>query len=323
MATLKVRKLAAKQERDRRTLEAKGLRGAARLGFDLRTLSARAVRKGQPVQAAIAGTLVLFRQLMVEGMLAADLAGRLRVVSTLTQEVKQAKSFAFAPQPLKSVPSVYARAVAISKARLNFTDEQLEFLRQAYDERAAEVIDGVGDLTGDEVNQLIADAVEAGLPPVQAAKQVRAALAKAGLDPGNPYRLETIFRTQTLTAYNAARWQMLQDPDVQEILWGFEYVTAGDERVRPTHVALDGTRLPKNAQEWDSIWPPNGWNCRCTTIEIIRGDPLARKRPLRDKVIDGKLVAPTPDPGWSFNPGKAFDVPAVSGILMRAVKPGV
>lgn len=262
-------------------------------------------------------------------MLAADLAARVRTVINVTEGVKENKPFAFQRRKkskatkakAKKAPSIYDRAVAIMQARLEFDAEQLAFLEDTYGARASEVIEGIGDLTSDEVNKLIAEATELGTPPVKAAQQVRAELARLGLDPGNPYQLETIFRTQTLTAYNAARWQMLQDPDVQEILWGYEYVTAGDERVRPTHIAMDGTRLPKDAQEWSSLWPPNGWNCRCTTVEIIRGDPLARKVPLKDKKIDGKIVEPKPDEGWAFNPGEAFDVPQVNDILRRAVKP--
>ncbi len=324
MATSKAKAQALIQEKERRRLEAKGLGAAAKIGLLLRRDASNAVKTGKPVVEAISLSLELYRRLLTKAMLAADLTARVRTVINVTKGVKENNPFAFQRRTkakAQKAPSIYDRAIAIMQARLEFNDEQLTFLEDTYGARASEVVDGIGALTSDEVNQLIAEATELGTPPVKAAQQVRAELARLGLDPGNPYQLETIFRTQTLTAYNAARWQMLQDPDVQEILWGYEYVTAGDERVRDSHVAMDGTRLPKNAQEWSSLWPPNGWNCRCTTVEIIRGDPLARKKPLKDKKIGGKLVEPKPDEGWAFNPGEAFDVPQVNDILKRAVTP--
>jgi len=322
MASSKAKAQALIQEKERRRLEALGLRAAARIGLNLRREASNAIRTGKPVADAISLSLELYRRLLMKGMLAADLAARIRTVTNVSKGVKENKPFSFSieSEAIKA-PSVYDRAVAIMQARLQFTVVQLAFLEAVYSQRAIEVVDAIGDLTAGEVNRLIVDATVAGTPPAAAARLIRKELARVGLDPGNPYRLETIFRTQTLTAYNAARWQMLQDPDVQEILWGYEYVTAGDERVRDRHRAMDGARLPKNAQEWSSIWPPNGWNCRCTTVEIIRGDTLARKIPLKDKMIDGNLVSPVPDEGWSFNPGEAFSVPQVNDILKRAITP--
>lgn len=41
------------------------------------------------------------------------------------------------------------------------------------------------------------------------------------------------------------------------------YVTAGDDRVRPAHRAMNGITLPVNHPFWLSFYPPNGWGCRC------------------------------------------------------------
>jgi SPP1 gp7 family putative phage head morphogenesis protein len=48
-----------------------------------------------------------------------------------------------------------------------------------------------------------------------------------------------------------------------------QYVTAGDDRVRPAHAAMDGTTLPVTDPFWNNYYPPNGWNCRCT---VKQGD---------------------------------------------------
>ena len=50
----------------------------------------------------------------------------------------------------------------------------------------------------------------------------------------------------------------------------WEYMTARDERVRRTHRLLDGVILPADDIRWKKIYPPNGWNCRCTVIGRTR-----------------------------------------------------
>lgn len=46
------------------------------------------------------------------------------------------------------------------------------------------------------------------------------------------------------------------------------YDTAGDERVRQSHAALDGKIIPIDDPSWDTIFPPNGWNCRCDVTQV-------------------------------------------------------
>ncbi len=66
----------------------------------------------------------------------------------------------------------------------------------------------------------------------------------------------------------AARWeQFAQDGDDYNI----QYRTAGDGRVRPEHAKLDGITLPFSHAFWDKYFPPNGWNCRCTAVQVRKG----------------------------------------------------
>ncbi|MBP3693458.1 MAG: minor capsid protein [Thermoguttaceae bacterium] len=77
-------------------------------------------------------------------------------------------------------------------------------------------------------------------------------------------------------AYAAGRWNTVNDSDFGDYIWGFEYVTAGDDRVREGHRVLEGVRLPKEDPFWKKYFPPNGWNCRCTTLEIWKDEPIAK-----------------------------------------------
>jgi hypothetical protein len=56
---------------------------------------------------------------------------------------------------------------------------------------------------------------------------------------------------------------------MDEIL--LEYRTAGDQRVRDEHRKLDNIVRPASDPMWDSVYPPNGWNCRCNVIKKSRG----------------------------------------------------
>jgi len=52
--------------------------------------------------------------------------------------------------------------------------------------------------------------------------------------------------------------------------YNLQYRTAGDEKVRESHAKLDLTTLPADSSFWDSYFPPNGWRCRCTTVEVLK-----------------------------------------------------
>ena len=63
----------------------------------------------------------------------------------------------------------------------------------------------------------------------------------------------------------AAKWeQFVEDGD----RYNLQYRTANDGKVRPEHAALDGVTLPMSDPFWETYYPPNGWNCRCTVAQV-------------------------------------------------------
>lgn len=67
------------------------------------------------------------------------------------------------------------------------------------------------------------------------------------------------------SAQMAARWEEMQDGTDR---YNLQYRTVGDGHVRPEHAALHGVTLPATDPFWDSYFPPNGWGCRCTAIQV-------------------------------------------------------
>lgn len=67
------------------------------------------------------------------------------------------------------------------------------------------------------------------------------------------------------SAQMAAKWEgFIQDGD----RYNLQYRTAGDDKVRPEHAALDRVTLPITDPFWEEYYPPNGWNCRCTVVQV-------------------------------------------------------
>lgn len=67
------------------------------------------------------------------------------------------------------------------------------------------------------------------------------------------------------SAQMAARWEeFAADGD----RYNLQYRTMRDAKVRPTHADLHGVTLPMNDPFWEEFYPPNGWNCRCTVVQV-------------------------------------------------------
>ena len=140
-----------------------------------------------------------------------------------------------------------------------------------------ELVTGLTQEIVDTISKTIEDLHEQGVHVSGGKKEITNILLKAGIDPTAAPRLaETLFRTQSAVAYNAGRINEANDPDTAPYIWGFEYVTAHDRRVRPEHRLLEGVRLPKEDKFWTHYLPPNGWNCRCTILEIWKDEDIAK-----------------------------------------------
>ena len=69
------------------------------------------------------------------------------------------------------------------------------------------------------------------------------------------------------SAEMAARWEgFVEDGD----RYNLQYRATKDGRTRPEHAALDGVTLPVSDPMWAEITPPNGWNCRCLLVQVLK-----------------------------------------------------
>lgn len=85
----------------------------------------------------------------------------------------------------------------------------------------------------------------------------------------NQNYLQAEYNFAIQSGLSAEKWETFSDDDKRYYL---QYRTAKDGKVRDSHAALDETTLPKNDPFWGSYMPPNGWNCRCNTVEVLASD---------------------------------------------------
>lgn len=122
---------------------------------------------------------------------------------------------------------------------------------------------------------------------------------------GSPWRLKTIYRTNLSVAYSAGHYKAMTDNIKDRPYW--QYNAVMDQRTRPSHAALHGKIFRADDPIWKKIYPPNGWNCRCSVIPLDDQDltELGLKpsdvRPTDGNPPKGFKI----DNGWDYNPGLA------------------
>jgi SPP1 gp7 family putative phage head morphogenesis protein len=107
--------------------------------------------------------------------------------------------------------------------------------------------------------------------------------------------LQTEYQHAIAASSAASKWVDIEKQS--KALPLLQYDTAGDNKVRPEHAALDGVTRPINDSFWSSYYPPNGWNCRCTVRQLADGTITEKDK---IKYPDEKAVPPM----FRYNVGK-------------------
>jgi SPP1 gp7 family putative phage head morphogenesis protein len=103
---------------------------------------------------------------------------------------------------------------------------------------------------------------------------VRKLTGDASVDELNAFTLDTAFQTAMQKAYSAGRLAQMREPTMVEALPFWQYWTVGDLRVRPEHAVLDGFLARAIDPVWGKIYPPSGFNCRCSVVPIPADEAL-------------------------------------------------
>ena len=82
----------------------------------------------------------------------------------------------------------------------------------------------------------------------------------------NQHYLEAEWQFAISSSQSAANWAKINP----EGRYNLQYRTANDDRVRDNHRTLQDTTLPPDDPFWMLYYPPNGWRCRCTVVEVLK-----------------------------------------------------
>jgi len=202
--------------------------------------------------------------------------------------------------------SARSEAAGFLEKRKALTPSAAQQVIRAYGNEAARVTRRLGAAVERKAQDLVIDLLEDDVHVEAGAAAFASLLMDHGLGNHAASLAETLLRTEVMLADSAGREAWDADPAVQEVLWGWEYSTAGDDRVRPTHAAMDGVQLAKDDPLWLVWTPPNGWQCRCIKLELF-DRPSSPRRPPDYVNVDGINVKVYPDEGWAFHPLRALE----------------
>jgi SPP1 gp7 family putative phage head morphogenesis protein len=138
---------------------------------------------------------------------------------------------------------------------------------------------------------------------------------------GSARRLRTIFDVNLRSAFQAGRWERIQA--TRASLPYLRYVAvggkAGDGRTRPEHREWHGTILPVDHPWWRTHYPPCGFRCRCTVVQLnlrtierrgwtvteepVKFPPVAYVNP---RTGETAVLERGIDPGFNYNVGEAW-----------------
>jgi len=285
------RRLAIQRQLELERCIRKSLLAAERVGFRLQRHFLAAYKKNTALnpREIVLQELLKGRDELRDAMVVAHLLGL--------------KSWKSEPQPL-SFSTEAEKAIKVLRKMTNLPQEKVEQLRQMYDAEAFRVLSNAGYAIETRLLRKMEKITSEGLHVKDGVKELRKTFDRLGITPTSNFQLEAIYRTQTQTAYHAAKW--LQGQELGDFLWGYKYTTVGDDRVRPEHLAMEGTTLPKDHPFWRTSFPPNGWACRCTVIELFEERDVLeppKRFETTDEYGEPITVEPVPDRGFAYNPG--------------------
>lgn len=202
-------------------------------------------------------------------------------------------------------------AAAYWKSKVPMTNKEAMALTEEARKRAFYAA-GLAKL--DQVNLIhgaLLQALEQGQSIKDFKKNIAGVIKKAGWD---GRRIETIFNTNMQTAYQAGRWKSIEKN--KKRFPYLQYSSVIDNRTRASHAALHGIVYPVDHAFWNSHYPPNGFNCRCTAVQISKyyaekeGLEIQSRMPGHLKYTDPKtgneytVTNLNPDSGFANNVGK-------------------
>ncbi len=239
---------------------------------------------------------------LAESMLFADMLGQLEDPHRAPDSVELA---AMGTPTFTQLP--FAEAKAFFQRKAAMTPSEFAELEDRYGAKGFSIAGVHHRQVLEEAHAALSSAIADGLAEDATIGRIRESFKSAGVDDPGAFQLQTTFDNAILGSYAAGRYAQLTRPSVLAARPYWEYHTAGDNRVRPAHRAMNGRVFAADSPVWQTWYPPNGHRCRCGIITRSRAEVEARGIVVADEVPrtvehDGAIVNMLPDPGFSGSP---------------------
>lgn len=138
-------------------------------------------------------------------------------------------------------------------------------------------------------------------------------IQKGGFSKSTPWYWETVFRTNSIAAWNGGRFQQYRE--VADSIQDLQYIAILDRRTSDVCRSYNGITRPATDPIWERITPPNHFNCRSTVTAIWKGTREA-KRMARSTDADVAGL-PMPDDGFDSSIVSVKDFLTVPAKVMQ------
>lgn len=211
-------------------------------------------------------------------------------------------------------PVVPAEAIEFLRRRVPLPVRTIENLVTRARRRGKAAVDELIRQLMEQLDDELIRALRRGETIESFSRRLTALLERAGVGTAQPFRLETIFRTNATQAYTAGRIEQLEHPDIAEEFKWLQYNAVLDGATRPTHAAMNGRVFRADSPVWDEWMPPNGFNCRCSVTPVAQDDIRAEGLSVSRKPPKFQGNTARPDVGFRFNGAKALRRNPETGI---------
>ena len=137
-----------------------------------------------------------------------------------------------------------------------------------------------------------------------------------GLDPISSHHIDTIYRTNMQTTFQAGRYTQLTKPHILKARPYWKYVSVRDGNTRPAHKEMNGKIFHHENAIWKIWYPPNGFNCRCMVVSVSKREVERDSLTVSETDLSGTAFETidketgriesfvlTPDNGWGADGG--------------------
>lgn len=220
---------------------------------------------------------------------------------------------------LDFTPRTADEAAALFRARAALTEEEFDKLQKENKQRAFKLATVNKARLVQRAKNIVEKAISEGTGYDVVRRELLSIFDTAGLPRPALAQVRAMFRYNTLHAYNVARQQTLNDPEITVAFPYRQYLTVGNgtpgvNGVRATHAALHGQVFRWDDPFWDKYTPPWEYGCRCTFIALTAGQVRDRGLTvINEKYVRTQLPIPgestkgiAPHPDFDF-PRDAFD----------------